>query len=138
MHKTSQNHPLPLSLSQMINFPTFNSLFRCLNSWWPLFLYAATWTTILTLIVAVASFVPEVAFVLAIAPTSAFSGGCEAGDSVRVPMDVPTEVFCFPAHLFCRSKMDLLVPPVFAAVVVAGSAYVVRALGLWDVDEEMH
>ncbi|KAG5553892.1 hypothetical protein RHGRI_011681 [Rhododendron griersonianum] len=122
----------------MINFPTFNSMFRRLNLWWPLFLSAATWTTILTLTVAVASFVPEAAFVSAIAPTSAFSGVCEAGDSIRVPMDVPTEVFCLPAHMFRRSKMDLLVPPVFAAVVVAGSAYVVRALGLWEVDEETH
>ncbi|KAI8560478.1 hypothetical protein RHMOL_Rhmol04G0259000 [Rhododendron molle] len=123
---------------QMINFPTFNSMFRRLNLWRPLFLSAATWTTILTLTVAVASFVPEAAFVSAIAPTSAFSGACEAGDSVRVPMDVPTEVFCLPAHMFRRSKMDLLVPPVFAAVVVAGSACVVRALGLWEVDEETH
>ncbi|KAL6998319.1 hypothetical protein U1Q18_008443 [Sarracenia purpurea var. burkii] len=111
-------------------------MFRRLNSRWPLLLYAATWTTILTVTVAVASFSPEVAFVSAITPKSAFSRRCEAEGSVRVPLDVPTEVFCFPAHMFRRSKLDLLVPPVFAAVIVACSAYVVGALGLWEPDDE--
>ncbi|KAH7842229.1 hypothetical protein Vadar_002936 [Vaccinium darrowii] len=121
-----------------MNFPTFNSILQNLGSRWPLFVYAATWTTILMVIVAVASLAPEAAFVSAIAPTSDFSAECEAEGSVRVPMDFPTEVFCFPAHMFSRSKMDLFVPPIFAAVVVAGSAYVVRALSLWEADEETH
>ncbi|CAK9188597.1 unnamed protein product [Ilex paraguariensis] len=105
---------------------------------WPLFLYAATWTALLTATVMVASFSPEFAFVSAITPSYSFSSMCNSEGSVRVPLDVPAEVFCFPAQLFRRSKMDLLVPPVFAAMIVAGSAYVVRALGLWEVDNETH
>ncbi|OAY41268.1 uncharacterized protein LOC110623757 [Manihot esculenta] len=99
---------------------------------WPLLLYAATWTALLTTIVAVASFSPEMAFVSAISTSSAFSRKCEAQGTVRVPVDVPGEIVCLPAQLFVRSKIDLIVPPVFAAVVVAGSAWVVRAMGLWD------
>ncbi|OWM82321.1 uncharacterized protein LOC116207961 [Punica granatum] len=108
------------------------------TSRWPLLLYAVTWTALLTATVAVASFSPEVAFVSAISPSSSFSQGCAAaqeGSAVRVPVDLPREVVCLPAHLFTRSKVDLVVPPVFAAVVVAGSAFVVRALGLWEDDE---
>nr|GEU29881.1 hypothetical protein [Tanacetum cinerariifolium] len=37
--------------------------------------------------------------------------------------------------MFKKSKMDLMVPPIFAAVIVAASACLVRALGLWEVDE---
>lgn len=103
--------------------------FRC-----PILIYAATWTTILTLTVAVASFAPEVAFVSAISSSSPFSSLCEAEGSVRLPLDVAGEILCFPAHLFSKSKIDLIVPPVFAAVVVAGSAYLVRAVGLWEQD----
>lgn len=55
--------------------------------------------------------------------------------TVRVPLDIPGEVFCLPVQLFRRSKMDLLVPPVFAAVIVASSAYVVKALALWETDD---
>lgn len=99
---------------------------------WPLLLYAATWTALLTTIVAVASFSPEMAFVSAISTSSAFSRKCEAEGTVRVPVDVPGEIVCLPAQLFVRSKIDLIVPPVFAAVVVAGSAWVVRAMGFWD------
>ncbi|KAF8397524.1 hypothetical protein HHK36_016441 [Tetracentron sinense] len=98
----------------------------------PLLLYAATWTVFLTVTVAVASFFPEIAFVSAISPSSSFSQACEAEGYVRVPLDIPGEVVCLPAHLFRNSKMDLFVPPVFAAVVVAGSACVVRAMGLWE------
>ncbi|KAL7195350.1 hypothetical protein ACSBR1_035553 [Camellia fascicularis] len=121
-----------------MTFTLFNSILERFVSRWPLLLYAATWTAILTMTVAVASFSPEAAFVSAITPTSAFSRRCEAAAEgfVRLPMDVPTEFLCFPAHMFRRSKMDLVVPPVFAAVIVACSAYVVRALGLWEVDDE--
>ncbi|KAM7464085.1 hypothetical protein LguiA_032206 [Lonicera macranthoides] len=100
-------------------------------------LYAATWTAVLTATVAVASFSPEWAFVSAVTPDSPFSRACPIEEgSVRVPFDDPTEVFCLPAQLFRRSEMDFLIPPMFAAVVVAGSAYLVRAFALWEVDEE--
>ncbi|KAM3736787.1 hypothetical protein ACB098_09G007100 [Castanea mollissima] len=111
------------------------SILSNLSSRRPLLIYAATWTTILTLTVAVASFAPEVAFVSAISSTSRFSKLCETEGSVRLPLDVAGEILCLPAHLFVKSKLDLIVPPVFAAVVVAGSACLVRAVGLWEQDQ---
>lgn len=122
-------------------FTLWKAMLQRLSPRWPLLLYAATWTTILTIIVAVASFSPELAFVSAVNPTSSFSQACRLQQqqggpmTVRVPVDVPGELFCLPAPLFKRSKMDLLVPPVFAAVVVATSAYVVKALALWEMEE---
>ncbi|GLT92513.1 hypothetical protein SLE2022_103470 [Rubroshorea leprosula] len=113
-------------------FSCFASLFHKLSSRWPLLLYAATWTVLLTVTVAVASFSPEAAFVSAITPTSSFSRRCRTEGFIRVPLDLPGEILCFPARMFTRSKVDLIVPPVFAAVVVAGSAWVVRALALWQ------
>ncbi|CAI9098190.1 OLC1v1034799C1 [Oldenlandia corymbosa var. corymbosa] len=125
-----------------MSFTFFNSVLQTLSPRWPLFLYAFTWTVILTVLVAVASFSPELAFVSAITPTSAFSEPCRrdresqgGAMTVRVPLDIPGEAFCIPAHLFRRSKLDLLVPPVFAAVIVATSAYVVKAVGLWETDD---
>ncbi|KAI4300135.1 hypothetical protein L6164_033546 [Bauhinia variegata] len=104
---------------------------------WPLVIYAATWTALLTFTVAVASFSPEVAFVSAISPSSSFSHKCKIDESItiRVPLDIPGEILCFPAHSFAKSRIDLIVPPVFAAVIVAASACVVRAAGLWEVDQ---
>ncbi|KAF8395092.1 hypothetical protein HHK36_019032 [Tetracentron sinense] len=97
----------------------------------PLLLYALTWTVLLMVTVAVASFSPEIAFVSAISPSS-FSRACQYDGFVRIPLDGPGEMFCLPAHLFRRSTMDYFVPPVFAALVVAGSAFLVRALCLWE------
>ncbi|KAI4349282.1 hypothetical protein L6164_009891 [Bauhinia variegata] len=107
---------------------------------WPLVKYAATWTMLLTLMVAVASFSPEVAFVSAISPSSSFSHKCQTDGSVtvtvtvtiRIPLDIPGEALCFPTHYFSQSKIDLIVPPVFEAVIVAASVCVVRAAGLWE------
>ncbi|KAL5992056.1 hypothetical protein ACLOJK_012970 [Asimina triloba] len=102
----------------------------------PLLLYAATWTALLTAAVALASFAPEMAFVHAISPASAFSLACRQDGAVRIPLDGPGDVLCLPAHHIRRSKMDLLVPPAFAAAVVAASACLVRAVGLWEEDRE--
>ncbi|XWS43699.1 hypothetical protein CRYUN_Cryun16bG0125800 [Craigia yunnanensis] len=102
---------------------------------WPMLIYAATWTVLLTAMVVVASFSPEVAFVSAISQSSSFSKECGIEGSIRVPMDVPGDKLCLPAHLFGKSKIDWIVPPVFAAVVVTGSAWVVRGMGLWELDE---
>ncbi|KAM1748751.1 hypothetical protein ACFX12_009701 [Malus domestica] len=102
---------------------------------WPVLIYAVTWTTLLTLTVAVASFSPEVAFVSAISSTSKFSLVCGSEGSIRIPSDVPGDILCLPAHLFSNSAIDFIVPPVFAAVVVAASAYLIRAVGLWEADE---
>ncbi|XP_050379470.1 uncharacterized protein LOC126796786 [Argentina anserina] len=109
----------------------FTSTLTRLTPRLPVLVFAATWTACLTLTVALASFSPEVAFVSAISSSS--SCGSEA--SIRVLADVPGDVICLPSHLFSKSKIDFIVPPVFAAVVVAGSAFLVRALGLWEADE---
>ncbi|XP_047957622.1 uncharacterized protein LOC125203343 [Salvia hispanica] len=101
---------------------------------WPVLVYAATWTTILTATVAVASFTPEIAFVSAVNPTSQACSGAAA--SIRLPLDVPAENLCFHASLFKRSRIDMFVPPIFAATIVACSAFVVKAMGLWEEDQD--
>lgn len=99
-------------------------------------LYAVSWTAVLTVAVAVASFSPEMAFVWAISPSSGLSTACSVGGSVRIPLERPTDVFCLPARIFRRSKIDYIVPLIFAGLVVASSACLVRAVGLWEDDEE--
>ncbi|EEF31049.1 uncharacterized protein LOC8269383 [Ricinus communis] len=113
----------------------FTSLRHCITMRRPVLLYAATWTALLTATVAVASFSPEMAFVSAISTSSSFARQCKAEGTVRIPLDAPGEILCLPARMFMRSKIDFIVPPVFAALVVANSAWVVRATGLW-VDHE--
>ncbi|XP_028077794.1 uncharacterized protein LOC114279708 [Camellia sinensis] len=118
----------------------FNSIFQRLTSWWPPpppLLYVATWTAVLTVTVVVASFWSEAAFVSAISWKSVLSRACEREGLVRVPMDVPIEVLCFLVQMFRQQSklLDLLAPLVFAAVIVGASALVVRAWGLWEVDD---
>ncbi|CAI0474964.1 unnamed protein product [Linum tenue] len=94
---------------------------------WRLFLQAAAWTTLLSLTVAVASFAPELAFV-----SSVSSPACTGAGMVGLPiMESPREVICLPGHMVKRSNWDFFVPTVFAALVVSGSACLVRSLGLW-------
>nr|XP_043614180.1 uncharacterized protein LOC122586140 [Erigeron canadensis] len=127
----------------MIIVSCFNTFLHGLSRRWPLLVYATTWTAVLTVTVALTSFAPELAFVWAITPTSSFSRVCRQDQKesesilVRVPFDVPSEFFCLPAEMFKKSKMDLMVPPIFAAIVVAASACLVRAFGLWEVDDDL-
>ncbi|KAF3449260.1 hypothetical protein FNV43_RR09988 [Rhamnella rubrinervis] len=100
----------------------------------PMLVYAAAWTSVLTLTVAMASFAPEAAFVSAISSSSSTPSVCDTERYIRVPLDLPGEIFCLPAHRFMRSKIDFIVPPIFAAVIVAGSAFLVRAVALWEND----
>ncbi|KAK8685385.1 hypothetical protein V6N13_041388 [Hibiscus sabdariffa] len=115
--------------------PSLTPLLHRLTLRWPVLLYAATWTAILTAMVALASFSPEVAFVSAISQSSSFSKACGREGLLRVPMDVAGEKLCLPVHLFGKSKIDWIIPPVFAAVIVTGSAWVVRGMGLWEFDQ---
>lgn len=85
---------------------------------------------------AVASFAPVIAFVTTISPSSSFSKSCKVDGIVRIPLDYPKEVMCFPANMVRRSKLDFLLPTLFAALVVAASACVVRSLGLWESDRD--
>lgn len=97
---------------------------------WPLLIYAATWIMVMTFTVAVASLSTEVAFVSAISS----SEKCKSDGSlvrVRVPLE---ETPCFPAHLFTKSHIDVIVPPIFAALIVVASACVVTVVGLWEHD----
>ncbi|XP_074566137.1 uncharacterized protein LOC141822701 [Curcuma longa] len=103
---------------------------------WPLLVYAATWTALISATVAMAAFSPEVAFVWAISQAASFARPCGAA-SVRLPMDGPPgEVVCVPAYLFDRSAVDAAIPPLFAMAVVAASVSVIRAVGLWEDEEE--
>ncbi|KAF9588271.1 hypothetical protein IFM89_008688 [Coptis chinensis] len=98
-------------------------------------LYAVTWTVTLTVTVAATSFSSEMAFVSAIASSYSLSRtGCKGEGLIRIPIDVPGEIICLPAQLFTMSKMDFFAPPIFAAIVVSGSAFVVRTMGLWEDD----
>ncbi|CAI0474962.1 unnamed protein product [Linum tenue] len=100
---------------------------------WRLFLQAAAWTTLLSLTVAVASFAPELAFVSSVSSSSsAPSASAARAGMVGLPiMESPREVICLPGHMVKRSNWDFFVPTVFAALVVSGSACLVRSLGLW-------
>ncbi|ESQ38854.1 hypothetical protein EUTSA_v10022483mg [Eutrema salsugineum] len=95
----------------------------------PIFVYGITWTAFLTTTVAIISLAPEFAFVSAIYSSSSsveFSRRCGSDAAVLVSLDI-----------LRRSKMDLVMPPVFASIVVAVSAVVVRTMGLWE-EEEAH
>ncbi|WOL08449.1 hypothetical protein Cni_G17202 [Canna indica] len=103
---------------------------------WPLLVYAATWTALITAAVAVAAFSPELAFVWAVSQTLSFAGPCGAA-SVRLPLDGPPgEVVCVPAYLFERSSVDVVIPPLFAVAVVTAAVCVTRAVGPWEDEEE--
>ncbi|KAF3777624.1 hypothetical protein EJ110_NYTH45401 [Nymphaea thermarum] len=105
----------------------------------PFFLYAISWSALLTTVVLLVSFAPELAFVNAVSPSSGFSKACNTGSmsasgpneaSFRLPMEDAGDVLCVPANLVRRSRLDFVVPPLFAALVVAGSAGFVHAMGL--------
>ncbi|CAK9140196.1 unnamed protein product [Ilex paraguariensis] len=116
----------------MTGLPTFPfqatmplSIFRRLLTWRPLLFYAVAWTVLLTATMAVASFSAKIAFVLAVSPSSSFSPPCNV-----VGPRIPVEIVCLPVHLVKRSGLDVIVPTVFVASVVAGSACMIRAVGL--------
>ncbi|KAL4285088.1 hypothetical protein GQ457_16G010740 [Hibiscus cannabinus] len=115
-----------------MSFPCLDSIHRKIMARWPQLLHALTWTALLASMVSIASFSSEMAFVSAISPPSSFSKSCNVEGLVRIPLDFPREKICLPAHMVKRSKVDFFVPTVFAGLVVAGSACVVRSLALWD------
>ncbi|KAK3014376.1 hypothetical protein RJ639_009150 [Escallonia herrerae] len=111
------------------------SIFRRASlTWRPRILHAARWTVLLTTMVAVASFAAEIAFISAVLPSSSSpSRSCCANGFNNIPLDASREMLCLPVHLVKRSTLDFLVPIVFEALVVAGSACMIRALGLCHV-----
>ncbi|CAN6877470.1 unnamed protein product, partial [Brassica oleracea] len=107
-------------------------LLRRVSARWPVIVQATTWTVLLMVTVAVASFAPELAFV------STVSSSCGRGDGfVKIPMDFPGESVCVPSHMVKRSRFDLFMPPIFAAVMVTASACLIRScFGTEDMDDE--
>ncbi|KAL8115722.1 hypothetical protein AgCh_022280 [Apium graveolens] len=95
-----------------------------------LLLYAATWTIVLLVIVAVASFSAEFAFVMAVLPpSSSLSKTCKAEGFFRIPVEVSGQATCFPASMVKRSGLDVFVPIVCLALVVVGSASMLKVIG---------
>lgn len=101
----------------------------------PLFVYTIFWTIFLATVVTVASVSPELAFTSGLSPFTEFSLACDdlQGKYLRLPLDKPGDVICLPAHTVGKSNVDFLIPPIFAAVVVAASACFVHAVGLWEI-----
>ncbi|GJN05796.1 hypothetical protein PR202_ga23461 [Eleusine coracana subsp. coracana] len=105
----------------------------------PLLYYAATWTAVATTAVAVAAFAPELAFVWAVGPGTPLARACGDGTSVGLPLDGPPwDVVCLPAGMFGRAPPDVIVPLVFAMVVVAGAIWFTTAVGVWEDDDDHH
>ncbi|KAL1826723.1 hypothetical protein ACET3Z_005135 [Daucus carota] len=94
-----------------------------------LLLYTVTWTIVLMLVVAVASFSAEFAFVSAVIslPSSSLSQSCEG--QIKIPVEVSGQVTCLPASMVKRSGFDVFVPILCLAFVVVGSAFMLRAVG---------
>ncbi|KAG6492258.1 uncharacterized protein LOC121999286 [Zingiber officinale] len=111
-------------------------LMEALHNRWQCIVYAVAWTILIIITVALAALSPELAFIWAVSPTSAFMQACGAG-TVRLPMEgSPNLAVCLPSIRFDRSNIDIVVPPLFAVLVVMSSALVVRAIGLWEAEEE--
>ncbi|VVA90346.1 unnamed protein product [Arabis nemorensis] len=109
------------------------SFLRRVSDRWPVIAQAATWTVLLMFTVAVASFVPEMAFV------STVSSSCDGGGDgfVKIPTEFPGESVCVPSHMVKRSSYDLFVPSVFAAVMVTASACLIRScIGTDNMDDD--
>ena len=49
---------------------------------------------------------------------------------LSLPIDRPIDPLCVPIHLVSRSKLDLLVPPIFAALVVTAATIFVHTLDI--------
>ncbi|CAA7026284.1 unnamed protein product [Microthlaspi erraticum] len=105
---------------------------RRVSTRWPAIAQAATWTMLLTFTVAVASFAPEMAFV------STVSSSCGGGEGfVKLPMDFPGQTVCVPSRMVKRSRFDLFLPSIFAAVMVTASACLIRSCcGAEDMEDE--
>lgn len=114
-----------------------HSTVRFFTTAWPLLVYAAVWTLLLLITVGVASSLAQLAYVSVVSPSSPFSRPCKAG-FVRVPLDVPPEKFCLPVRMMNRSEWDFLVPIVFAGLLVSTSAYMIRSVGFWDIENDYY
>ncbi|XP_010414489.1 PREDICTED: uncharacterized protein LOC104700650 [Camelina sativa] len=85
---------------------------------WQFLVQAATWTVLLMLTVALASFAPEMAFVSKISSSSSSDG------FLRIPME---ETVIIPSEMVKKSTLDLFVPTIFAGVMVIASVSLLRS-----------
>ena len=104
-------------------------------------LYAATWTAVAGMSVAVAALAPELAYVWAVAPGAPLTRACPGsgfnGGRIGLPLDgPPLDAVCVPAGMFGRTVPDVVVPLVFAVVVVGSAVGFTTAVGVWEDDEE--
>jgi hypothetical protein len=84
-------------------------------------------------VTAVAACAPELAFVWAVVPGTPLARACSGETSVGLPLDgLPWDVVCLPAGVFGRAPPDVIVPLVFAVVVVAGAVWFTTAVGVWE------
>lgn len=106
-----------------------------------LFLHTIFWTLVLAATVTVAALSLEMGFSNAISPHIEIAEACSLQSNkaspscrqcFRLPLDGPQDGLCVPANMFRKSGMDFAVPPIFAALVVTGSALFVQNLGLWS------
>ncbi|OIV92122.1 hypothetical protein TanjilG_26980 [Lupinus angustifolius] len=101
----------------------FNFIRLHLTTPWPILISAATWITLLSITVALATFSLQVAFVSAISPSSSLAQKCKADGSIGIAMDVPRDILCFTAHLCMKSKIDLILLPVMLPHHMTGPQY---------------
>lgn len=136
------------SLSSVSLLAMSHPFLRQLAAHCPVLLPTAAWTLLLTLTVSIASLAPAAAFMAAIiSPSSSLSRktlGCSGssnadrhclspcGSFIGIPLGVPGEILCVPERMVAVSDFDFLLPTVFAAVAVLGSACLLRSLGLWE------
>ncbi|KAE9616623.1 hypothetical protein Lalb_Chr03g0026781 [Lupinus albus] len=94
-------------------------------------LYASTWTFLLIVTAVMATLAPMFAFKLAISqPSSSSSNPCyHVGYCIRIPLDFPREMVYLPQQAIrTRSNIDFFLPTLFAALVVAASTCLLRAV----------
>ncbi|KAF7034973.1 LOW QUALITY PROTEIN: hypothetical protein CFC21_045920 [Triticum aestivum] len=107
-----------------------------------LVLYATTWSAVAAMSMAVTALAPEIAYVWGIAsgslltkasPASKFAGG-----SISLPLDgCPCLTWSFRAGLFCRAVPDMVIPFMFAVVVITSVVGFTAAVGVWEDDNEV-
>ncbi|KAG9128801.1 hypothetical protein Leryth_009562 [Lithospermum erythrorhizon] len=70
----------------------------------------------------------EHAFMFSLSPSSNLSQSCVTQGLAGLPLDIPREIICVPAHLVKPSRFDALVPFVLAALLVSASANLIKCV----------
>ncbi|KAL3696785.1 hypothetical protein R1sor_010861 [Riccia sorocarpa] len=105
----------------------------------PMVAHTVLWTSLLALLVTIGALSLEMGFSSVVSSHAQQPEDCALHGSLSVackpcyslPLDGPDYKFCVPALRFKKSKLDLVVPPIFAGLVVSGSALLVQTLDLF-------